>query len=156
MPTNPSVHQLAESLPGSWRLEASNVPFWTRGRATGPRYHYGVASANPLVISETIEFDAADGRHRLIKGKSRFVRGEFVWRGEGLRKPVATRWSVAGTSPERGLLVVRFAKTVVMAAGLNVLVRDDVETLEARSAVANHAGQLGISLEEFATLNWNL
>lgn len=156
MPTNPSAHQLAESLPGSWRLEASNQPYWTNGRASSPRYHYAIASANPLVVNETIAFDAADGRRRLIRGKAKFVRGEFVWRGDGIRKPVATRWKVAGTSPERGLLVVRFAKTVVMPAGLNVLVKDEVETVEARSTVAHYAAQLGISLEEFATLSWNL
>lgn len=156
MPTNPSARQLAESLPGTWRLEASNQSFWTSGRASSPRYHYAVTTADPLVVTEAIEFDAADGRHRVIRGTARFVRGEFVWRGDGIRKPVATRWKVAGTSPERGLLVVRFAKTAVMPAGLNVLVNEGVETIEARSAVAHYAEQLGISLEEFATLTWNL
>lgn len=154
MRTTPTAHRLAEVLPGSWNIGASNMLFWLDGRHGEPRFTFGIASASPLMLTETVEFDADDGRRRVLRGKTRWVRDAFVWRGEGLHMVVTQRWQVLGADDGGDVLVVEYRGNRVVPGGLSVLVREGAEREELRTLVASKAATLGVTPEQFASLTW--
>jgi hypothetical protein len=154
MHTPPTAHRLAEVLPGSWRLGASNQLFWLDGRHGDPRFTFEVVTPTPLRLAETIEFSASDGRARVLRGKTRRVGSEFAWRGSGTDAFISRRWSAAGLDDAGNILVMRFRRTRAVPSGLNVLVREGADVGELRTLVASTAAELGIAPEDFASLTW--
>lgn len=154
MHTAPTAHQLAEVLPGSWRVRATNTQLWLDGRRSNPLITYAIASPNPLLLTGIEEFDAPDGRHKSIRGKSRHSHGVFSWRGSGILAGFAGRWKVAGIGGDSNILVVRYVKTRKAPSGIGVLVRDGVDLAELRADIAHNAAAYGLGPEDFATLTW--
>lgn len=154
MRTTLTAHRLAEVLPGAWSIGASNMLFWLDGRHGEPVFTFSVASASPLLLTETIEFDADDGHRRVLRGKTKMVRDSFVWRGEGLHMVVTQRWRVLGIDDGGSVLVVDYRGNRVVPGGLTVLVRKGSEPDELRTLVASNAAMFGITPEQFASLSW--
>lgn len=154
MHTAPTVHQLVEVLPGSWRIRATNAKFWLEGRRSNPRITYAIASTSPLLLTDVEEFDAADGRRKTLRGKSRHSRGVFTWRGSGILAALSGRWRVTGIGERSDIVVVRYLATRMTPAGISVLVREGVEIDELRADIAHNATLYGLGPEDFATLTW--
>lgn len=154
MHTAPTVHQLAEVLPGSWRIRATNTQLWLDGRRSNPLITYAIASPSPLLLTDIEEFDTADGKRKTIRGKSRHSRGVFAWRGSGMLAAFAGRWKVAGIGGDSNILVVRYVKTRMGPSGISVLVRDGAAIDELRADIAHNAAAYGLGPEDFATLSW--
>jgi len=154
MATSLTPQRLAEVLPGAWGLGATSQLFWLDGRHGEPRFTFRVAGMSPLRLTETIEFANLDGRPRILAGKTRWVRDEFVWRGSGADALVTRRWSAAGVDETGSILVMRNRRTRAFANGIDILVREGAELGELRTIVASTAAELGLSPEDFASLTW--
>lgn len=154
MHTELSVHQLAAVIPGSWRVLATNMKYWVNPVPRVPRFHFEMASTASLAFAERLEYMGPDGKVRTVVGHTQWADGVFVWRGTGLRKPLTGQWSVSGVSDDASVMCLRHHKTMLVAAGFSVLVREGVDASELRSDVANHAEAYGVTMEDFASLTW--
>ena len=65
---------------------------------------------------------------------------------------VKSHWEVAGV--RQGLVVLRFEKSVVTPAGVDVIVAEGLDATELRSVIAADPASFGLSIEEFASLTW--
>jgi len=89
-----------------------------------------------------------------VLGTNRFRGEDFRRRGKGLLSFASSRWSVAGVSDDSTIAVIRFAKTLLSPAGVDVVVREGADSHTLRTAVAFSPESLGLSHEEFASLTW--
>ncbi|MCW4384620.1 hypothetical protein OH146_02400 [Salinibacterium sp. SYSU T00001] len=154
MSTTLTAERLATALPGRWRLGATNLLYWLDARHGEPLFEFDVVAASPLRLSETIEFSNPDGTPRMSRGTSRFVGGEFRWRGSGRELVHSRRWTPVGLDDSASILVVSCRRTRSVATGMNILVREGADVGELRTLVAATAERLGVSPEEFASLTW--
>ncbi|MCU1546155.1 MAG: hypothetical protein JWP30_1255 [Homoserinimonas sp.] len=150
----PSSRHIADVLPGSWDIGATNLPLWLNGQRLEPVITYDVAATSPLVLTNEVSFSAPDGKIRRLHGHARWRRGHFLWRGARFLKPITSRWSVAGISEDANVVVLRYGKTWSVPEGVDVLVRQGADLPELRAIVANGSAALGLTAEDFATLTW--
>jgi hypothetical protein len=154
MPTALNANTLAQLLPGTWRIGATNFPMWMGGWRLSPTFSYEVKSRTPLVLRDRVAWTTSAGADKKLLGIDRWKGEEFVWRGRGVLSPFASRWSVAGASEDGSILVIRFSKSLATSAGLDVVIREDADAAHLRSTVAAASDTLGIGHEEFASLTW--
>lgn len=144
---------LAELLPGSWTVAATNFPMWVTGDRHHPRFTYRLLSRTPLVLSDDVSY-AEGGVDRHIRGRDTLRGDGFVWRGRGLLAVARSRWSVAGRSEDGTILTIRFSRSLATPAGLDVIVREGTEHAELRAMIARSTEGLGLTPEDFASLSW--
>lgn len=144
---------LAELLPGSWTVAATNFPMWVSGERRHPRFTYRLLSRTPLVLSDDVSY-AEGGIDKHIRGRDT-LRGEgFIWRGRGLLAVATSRWSVMGRSEDGSVLTIRFSRSLATPAGLDVIVREGTEHAELRAMIARSTEGFGLTPEDFASLTW--
>lgn len=143
---------LADRLPGRWRIVASNFPMWTSGGRENPSIEYELLKADPLALKDVVRYTSGDGKAKTVVGVDRWNGRELRWRGAGVLFLLTSRWSVTGI--DKDVLVIRFRRTLVTPAGVDVLVRDDADHVDARAIVAADTDGFGITVEEFASLSW--
>jgi hypothetical protein len=156
MTPTPPPDVLAEQLPGRWTLRATNFPMWIRGDRRHPVFEYGLVTAQPLVLTDRVEYVDERRGPRAIPGRDR-LRGEgehahFVWRGAGTLGLLSSRWVVSGLDGD--VLAIRFERSLVTPAGVDLLSREGVELPELRRRAAEDLDRLGLAVEEFAALTW--
>lgn len=156
MPAPLSSHELADLLPGTWTIAATNFPFWLNGERTEARLNYSVRTAEPLVIDDVVEYLNAAGVEKRIVGVDRLRGGVFTWRGKGLLTPLTSRWAVTGWNHDRSIVTIQYDKSRVTPAGLDILIRADSPPRDIRSAVASDSSSFGLTAEQFASLSWDL
>ena len=154
MPLAPDTAALAAMLPGTWRVGATNFPMWLGGDRLRPRFRYDLKSADPLVLDDVVSYTTADGIEKSIVGVDRLRGDSFVWRGSRHLSFVTSRWSVIGATEDSNILVIRFAKSVLTPAGVDVVVRDGTDSHAFRTEVAGLSESLGLTHGEFASLTW--
>jgi len=145
---------LAAKLPGTWSVVATNFPMWLDGTRHNPEFTYETINGAELTFSDTVSFTTSDGEPKTILGTDRLRGDEFVWRGQGWRKLLTSRWQVVGANDEFDIIVIRFSRSRLSPAGIDVLVRTGSEAHAVRSTVAHAAERFGLSAEEFASLTW--
>ena len=146
--------RLAELLPGSWSIVATNFPMWLSGKRSHPRFSYALVSADPLVLGDDVSYLDADGKDRHILGRDVLRGDEFVWRGRGALGVIASRWSVAGCSDDGEVVAIRFSKSLATPAGVDIIVREGANQPEVRAVVANASEQFGLTPEGLGSLSW--
>ncbi|CAN5263371.1 hypothetical protein BH09ACT5_BH09ACT5_09650 [soil metagenome] len=144
---------LADLLPGTWTVAATNFPMWPTGEKLEPRFTYELVSDEPLVLSDDVAF-LEDGEEKHILGQDTWHGDEFVWRGRRLLRLFASHWSVAGMSDDGTIAVIRFSKSLATPAGVDVLVRDGTLHPELRAMIAHASEEFGLTPEEFGSLTW--
>jgi len=154
MLTAPDDHQLAELLPGRWKMVASNFPLWLGGDRIDPTFTYTVLGTDPLVMADDVSYTTGNGVIKHIAGIDRWHGEGFQWRGKGLLRILANYWSVPGVSAAGTIAAIRFSKSLMSPAGINIIVREGVEPPEPRAAVASESARFGLSAEDFASLTW--
>lgn len=143
---------LAGVLPGRWTIKATNFPMWTGGANLDPVIEYSLVRSSPLVLGDTVEYHDVRKGARTIVGTDRWRGDCFVWRGRRRLGLLASRWAVAGLVDD--VVAIRFERSAVTPAGVDVLLREGVESPELRSQVAADPARLGLTVEEFASLTW--
>ena len=154
MLTAPDEHQLAELLPGRWKVVASNFPMWLRGERTDPTFTYEVLGTGPLVLRDDVSYVDAEGQTKHVLGVDRWTGNGFRWRGKGLLRLAKSDWTVPGVSKAGTIAAVRFAKSLVSPAGIDIIVREGVDLPEPRAIVATESTRFGLTAEDFASLTW--
>lgn len=159
MPVAPDAIALAALLPGIWRVGATNFAMWLSGDRLRPQFRYDLKTTDPLVLDDVVSFMTAHGVEKTIVGVDRLhldgAGGDtFVWRGAGLLSFVTSRWSVAGATEDSNILVIRFAKSLLSPAGVDVIVREGIDSHAFRTQVATLSESLGLTHGEFASLTW--
>ncbi|TQO21063.1 hypothetical protein FB472_2732 [Rhodoglobus vestalii] len=145
---------LAAQLPGTWTVAASNFPRWLDGKRHNPEFSYDTVEGKELMLRDTVRYATTDGTPKTIVGTDRLRGDEFVWRGHGVLKILASRWQVAGANEAFTIAVIRFSRSRLSPAGIDVLVRKDAPVTSVRSEVAHATEQFGLTAEEFASLTW--
>ena len=146
---------LAELLPGDWNVQATNFPMWLGGARSKPRFRYQLISRDPLVLADDVSYISTEnGQERHILGTDTLRGEEFVWRGKGLLRLVASHWSVAGASDDATVAAIRFSKSAVSPAGIDIIVRAGTEHPELRALIARNTELFGLSPEDFGSLTW--
>lgn len=146
---------LAELLPGEWTVAATNFPMWLRGERSNPRFSYEVLSREPLVLSDEVSWIATEsGQEKHLLGTDTLRVDEFVWRGKGFLKLVASHWHVAGASDDGTVAAIRFSKSAVTPAGIDIIVRAGTNQPELRALIARATELFGLSPEDFGSLTW--
>jgi hypothetical protein len=154
MPLSTDAAALAALLPGTWRVGATNFPMWLGGDRLRPQFRYDLTSSDPLVFDDVVSYTTSDGVEKTIVGVDRLRGDGFVWRGSRLLSLVTSRWSVIGATEDSNILVIRFSKSLLTPAGVDVLVRDGTDSHAFRTQVAWLAESLGLTTGEFASLTW--
>lgn len=149
----PADSALAELLPGSWTVAATNFPMWVSGERRHPRFTYRLLSRTPLVLSDDVSY-AEGGIDKHIRGRDTLRGDGFVWRGRGLLAIATSRWSVAGRSEDGTVVTIRFSRSLATPAGLDVIVREGTEHAELRAMIARSTEGFGLTPEDFASLSW--
>ncbi len=153
MQTIDDVATLQQVLPGRWTVKATNFPMWLSGERRDPAFEYVMLRADPLVLADEVTYTEADGKTKSIRGVDRWNGIGFTWKMNGLRGNfVKSRWEVAGI--RQGLVVLRFEKSMVSPAGVDVIVAEGLDASELRSVIAADPSSFGLSLQEFASLTW--
>jgi hypothetical protein len=146
---------LAELLPGNWSVSATNFPMWLGGERQNPRFSYEIVSRDPLVLFDDVSYVVAEsGQEKHIVGTDTLRHEEFVWRGKGWLRFVSSRWTVAGASDDGTVAAIRFAKSAVTPAGLDIIVREGTQQPELRALIARSTELFGLSPEDFGSLTW--
>jgi len=146
---------LAELLPGSWTVAATNFPMWLRGDRSQPRFSYEVVSREPLVLSDDVSWiDTASGQEKHLLGTDTLRHEEFVWRGKGMLRFASSHWTVAGATDDATVAAIRFSKSAVTPAGIDIIVREGVFQPELRALIARATELFGLSPEDFGSLTW--
>lgn len=144
---------VAEALPGTWRIGATNIVDWLDGERRDPMFRFEVTESAPLTISEEQAFTTPDGKNKVVAIQSEWVDGVFRSKGRGILKSGASRWRLGGLSDDRSVMIIRVATVRGGQDGLLVLVRPDTAS-ELRSMIATRSDEFGIGPEDFASLSW--
>tara|TARA_R110002124_G_scaffold75917_2_gene203514 strand:+ start:196 stop:717 length:522 start_codon:yes stop_codon:yes gene_type:complete len=147
---------LAAKLPGAWTLRATNFPMWVDGTRHNPEFSYESVEGDELTLTDTVSYTTRTGEVKTIIGTDRLRGDEFVWRGQGWLKVLTSHWQVVGADDNFDTMVLRFSKSRLTPAGIDVLTRVDSDVPAVRSAVAHATDKFGLSAEDFASLTWLL
>jgi hypothetical protein len=145
---------LADLLPGTWHVAASNLPLWLSGEGLEPKLGYELVSTQPLVLASTVSFSTTDGEARSTSGVDTLRGSEFRRRGKGRQRLFPSRWEVAAQAEGGTIAVIRYAESRSMHSGLDILVRVGSSYPNLRAMVAHASTDFGLSPEDFASLSW--
>jgi hypothetical protein len=145
---------LAELLPGSWKVAATNFPMWLRGERRDPTFTYELIATGPLTLADDVSYVTPEGLEKHIVGRDRWAHGGFVWRGKGWLRLFASHWAVTGASDDGSVLALHFSRSIATPAGIDIIVREGSEHPELRAMIAGSTHQFGLSPEDFASLSW--
>lgn len=144
---------LADLLPGTWTIAATNFPMWLTGDKLKPTFTYELVSDDPLVLSDDVGY-VQEGEEKHILGQDTWRGDEFVWRGRKLLRLFASHWSVAGISDDGTIAVIRFSKSLATPAGVDIIVRSGTQHPELRAMIAHATEEFGLTPEDFGSLTW--
>jgi hypothetical protein len=154
VPTITDSQTLADLLPGTWHIAASNLPLWLSGDGLEPELGYELVAEHPLVLASTVSFTTADGEARSSAGVDTLRSSEFRRRGKGRQRLFPSHWEVAGVSDDASIAVIRYRESRSTPGGLDIIVRQGISHPDLRAMVAHATASFGLSPEDFASLTW--
>lgn len=154
MPAIFSPDSLAQFLPGTWTIRATNFPFWLSGERVDGRLNYSLVREDPLTLGDLVTYSKPDGTAKKIAGVDRWTGEGFTWRGKGLMTVLTSKWKVTGASDDLEIVAIQYEKSPVTPAGIDIIAREGHPATEARQLVATRTDQFGLTAEQFATLSW--
>lgn len=147
------MKELYEQLSGRWLIQGTNFPMWLSEKRRNPSITYGLLATEPLTLSDLVEYHNAKGKRKHIKGVDTAVAsGSFKWRGEGVLALLSSRWDIV--TIKGNILIVRFEKSLVTPAGIDVLVREGTMVCDLKLELRESLESYGLSIEEFRSLSW--
>ena len=138
-------------LDGTWEIKGTNFPMWLTDKRKNPRITYKRTEKNAVELLDLVEYEA-NGKTKQIRGMDRLVGGQFIWRGIGIMKILSSRWQVVTIKGD--VLVIRFEKTFVTPAGVDILIRWGSRSPNLRERVLEHYKSFGLTDKERDTLQW--
>ncbi|WP_137662974.1 hypothetical protein [Enterococcus hulanensis] len=138
-------------LEGTWEIKGTTFPMWLSNKRKNPRITYKKTEKNAVELLDLVEYEAK-GKTKQIKGIDRLAGEQFIWRGIGVLKVLSSRWQVVTIKGD--VLVIRFEKSLVTPAGVDVLIRKGTTVPNLRERVLTHYESFGLTLKESNELQW--
>ncbi|MBU5360065.1 hypothetical protein KQI58_03090 [Enterococcus raffinosus] len=138
-------------LDSTWEIKGTNFPMWLTDKRKNPRITYKRAEKNAVELLDLVEYEV-NGKTKQIKGIDRLVGDQFVWRGIGIMRILSSRWQVVTIKGD--VLVIRFEKSFITPAGVDILIRRGSRTPNLRERVLEHYESFGLTVAEIETLQW--
>ncbi|MDT2659762.1 hypothetical protein P7E02_07775 [Enterococcus hulanensis] len=138
-------------LEGTWEIKGTTFPMWLSNKRKNPRITYKKTEKNAVELLDLVEYEA-QGKTKQIKGIDRLIGEQFIWRGIGVLKVLSSRWQVVTIKGD--VLVIRFEKSLVTPAGVDVLIRKGTNVPNLRERVLAHYESFGLTLKESNELQW--
>lgn len=138
-------------LEGKWLIKGTTFPLWLTPKRKFPRITYRLLNKNPLKLLDLVTYEK-NGKTKMIRGIDEYKHPEFVWRGVGLLKVLSSRWQVVTLKGD--VLVIRFEKSLVTPAGVDLLIRSGAKIPRLRERVMENYESFGLTLEERNALEW--
>jgi hypothetical protein len=146
---------LARVLPGSWGVRATNFPQWLDTATHSQAITFSVITDQPLTLREVVCYGITGGEAVQLESIDRWRGDHFARRSVKKTDVRSSKWSVSGIGVDENSLVIRFAASRAVVAGLTVLVRHDTTAgSKTRALVAHNTEQFGLTNEDFASLGW--
>lgn len=148
--------QLSSLLPGIWTLRASTFPLWRSARRERPTFSYRLLPGQPLRMHDSVHYCTPRGATRRILGIDTFREstGDFVWRGSGVLAPLTSNWRVSGCNGDGTVIVLRFSRSLVTPAGVDILARLAGDSRDLEERVLRNADQFRLVPDEVRSLTW--
>ena len=138
-------------LEGTWEIKGTTFPMWLSNKRKNPRITYKKTEKNAVELLDLVEYEAK-GKTKQIKGIDHLAGEQFIWRGIGVLKVLSSRWQVVTIKGD--VLVIRFEKSLVTPAGVDVLIRKGTTVPNLRERVLIHYESFGLTLKESNELQW--
>jgi len=138
-------------LDGTWEIKGTTFPLWVSDKRKNPRITYKRTEKGTVELLDLVEYEI-NGKTKQIKGIDRFVDGRFVWRGIGLLSLLSSRWQVVTIKGD--VLVIRFEKSLVTPAGIDILTRKGADVPNLRLRVLKHYESFGLTEQEKREIQW--
>lgn len=138
-------------LDSTWEIKGTNFPMWLTDKRKNPRITYKRTEKNAVELLDLVEYEV-NGKTKQIKGIDRLVGDQFVWRGIGIMRILSSRWQVVTIKGD--VLVIRFEKSFITPAGVDILVKKGSQIPNLRERVLEHYESFGLTAAERETLQW--
>lgn len=138
-------------LDGTWEIKGTTFPMWLSEKRKNPRITYKRTEKNAVELLDLVEYEV-DGKTKQIKGIDRLGAKGFIWRGLGVLRILSSHWQVVTIKGD--VLVIRFEKSLVTPAGVDVLVKKGAMIPDLRERVTAYYESFGLTAEEKDTLKW--
>lgn len=138
-------------LDGTWAIKGTTFPMWLSGKRKHPRITYKRTEKKTVELLDLVEYEA-NGKTKQIRGIDRLAGDQFVWRGVGMLRLFSSHWKVVTMKGD--LLVIRFEKSLVTPAGIDVLIKEGTEDPSSRQRVMENYESFGLTLKECKELQW--
>lgn len=138
-------------LEGTWEIKGTTFPMWLSNKRKNPQITYKKTEKNAVELLDLVEYEAK-GKTKQIKGIDRLAGEQFIWRGIGVLKVLSSRWQVVTIKGD--VLVIRFEKSLVTPAGVDVLIRKGTNVPNLWERVLTHYESFGLTLKESNELQW--
>lgn len=115
------------------------------------RITYKRTEKKTVELLDLVEYEA-NGKTKQIRGIDRLAGDQFVWRGVGMLRLLSSHWKVVTMKGD--LLVIRFEKSLVTPAGIDVLIKEGTEDPSLRQRVMENYESFGLTLKECKELQW--
>lgn len=138
-------------LEGTWEIKGTTFPMWLSNKRKNPRITYKKTEKNAVELLDLVEYEAK-GKTKQIKGIDRLAGEQFIWQGIGVLKVLSSRWQVVTIKGD--VLVIRFEKSLVTPAGVDVLIRKGTNVPNLWERVLTHYESFGLTLKESNELQW--
>lgn len=138
-------------LDGTWTIKGTTFPMWLSKKRKHPRITYKRTEKKTVELLDLVEYEA-NGKTKQIRGIDRLAGDQFVWRGVGMLRLLSSHWKVVTMKGD--LLVIRFEKSLVTPAGIDVLIKEGTEDPSLRQHVMENYESFGLTLKECKELQW--
>ena len=138
-------------LDGTWTIKGTTFPMWLSEKRKHPRNTYKRTEKKTVELLDLVEYEA-NGKTKQIRVIDRLAGDQFVWRGVGMLRLLSSHWKVVTMKGD--LLVIRFEKSLVTPAGIDVLIKEGTEDPSLRQRVMENYESFGLTLKECKELQW--
>ena len=140
-------------LDGTWEIRGTTFPMWLSEKRKNPRITYKRTEKKTIELLDLVEYESK-GKTKQIKGIDRLNEGGFTWRGLGVLKVLSSRWQVV--TIKGNVLVIRFEKSLVTPAGIDVLVKKGTESPNLQERISDYYESFGLTAQEQKELQWKM
>ena len=138
-------------LDGTWTIKGTTFHMWLSEKRKHPRITYKRTEKKTVELLDLVEYEA-NGKTKQIRGIDRLAGDQFVWRGVGMLRLLSSHWKVVTMKGD--LLVIRFEKSLVTPAGIDVLIKEGTEDPSLRQRMMENYESFGLTLKECKELQW--
>ncbi len=146
-----SMRTWHKQLDGTWEIKGTTFPMWLSEKRKNPRITYKQLDKNSIELLDLVEYESKN-KTKKIKGTDRVSDNQFVWRGIGPLKILSSRWQVVTIKGD--VMVIRFEKSLVTPAGIDVLVRKGSQIPDLMERILTNYEAFGLSKTEKNELQW--